>query len=173
VWHAHEVTYAVAGPVGLFGSLAATYRAIHEVLAAALRHLGLDATLADAAARAPGPGAGPCFAAPVGGEVLVGGRKVIGSAQLRDGHRFLQHGSILLADGQDLIGRVSRRPAAAPAAAGLGALLGRDITFAETADAVAAAAERAWPGRWDGEEAPHPAPDDSNPFADPEWTWRR
>ena len=173
VWHEQEVTYAVAGPVTLFGSLRATYHAIHEMLAAALRRLGLDAGLAPAPARTPGPGAGACFATPVGGEVLVAGRKVIGSAQLRDGDRFLQHGSILLADGQDLITRVSRRAAPAPAAAGLGALLGRDITFAGTAEAVATAAECAWPGRWERAEAPCREPDDSNPFADPEWTWRR
>src|SRR5438094_4722705 len=46
VWHEHEVTYAVAAPVAAFGSLRASYRAIHERLAAALRTLGVDAKLA-------------------------------------------------------------------------------------------------------------------------------
>ena len=175
VWHDREVTYAVAGPVTLFGTLRATYHAIHETLAAALRSLGVDARLAASPARTPGPRAGACFAVPVGGEVLVDGQKLVGSAQVRDGTRFLQHGSILLANGQDLIGRVSRLPAldGAPVGTGLGALLGRDITFAEAADALAATARRRWPGAWEHADAPSRGVDDPNPFADPEWTWRR
>lgn len=173
VWHDGELTYAVAGPVSLFGSLPATYRAIHSVLGAALGRLGAEARLAPAPARVPGPGAGACFAAPVGGEVTVEDRKVVGSAQVRDGARFLQHGSILLADGQQVVTRVSRAPGPPVASAGLGALLGRDITFAEAAEAVATAAQAAWPGGWHEAEAPARPADVANPFADPEWTWRR
>ena len=46
VWHEHEVTYAVAAPVATFGGLRRAYHAIHERLAAALRSLGANATLA-------------------------------------------------------------------------------------------------------------------------------
>src|SRR2546427_8581523 len=46
VWHEHEVTYAVAAPVATFGSLRHAYHTIHERIAAALRSLGADATLA-------------------------------------------------------------------------------------------------------------------------------
>src|SRR2546426_5884446 len=54
VWHEHEVTYAVAGPITAFGvdsgrgaaCCAPTYRAIHRRLAAALRTLRVDAPLA-------------------------------------------------------------------------------------------------------------------------------
>jgi hypothetical protein len=46
VWHEHELTYAVAAPVAAFGSPRRAYRAIHERIAAALRGLGADATLA-------------------------------------------------------------------------------------------------------------------------------
>src|SRR5215472_7301021 len=46
VWHEDEVTYAVAAPIAAFGSLATSYRAIHEHLAAALRSLGVPAQLA-------------------------------------------------------------------------------------------------------------------------------
>src|SRR5438309_845449 len=46
VWHEHEVTYAVAAPVAAFGSLRHAYHTIHERIAAALRSLGADATLA-------------------------------------------------------------------------------------------------------------------------------
>src|SRR5947207_704984 len=54
VWHEHEVTFAVVGPITAFGvdsgrgaaCCAPTYRAIHRRLAAALRALGADATVA-------------------------------------------------------------------------------------------------------------------------------
>jgi len=84
VWHEYELTYAVAAPIATFGGLRAAYHAIHTRLAAAIRTLGVTATLA-----ANPPTARPpvrlssCFAVPVGGEVLVGGRKVVGSAQVR------------------------------------------------------------------------------------------
>src|SRR3989454_888690 len=78
VWHEHEVTYAVAAPVAAFGSLRHAYHTIHERIAAALRSLGADATLAPhqspPASRVDQPTS--CFATPVGGEVLVAGRKL-------------------------------------------------------------------------------------------------
>src|SRR6266699_3475813 len=62
VWHEHEVTYAVAAAIAAFGSLRAAYRAIHERLAAALRCLGADASLApDRLAARPPDRPGTCF----------------------------------------------------------------------------------------------------------------
>ena len=46
VWHAEELTYAVAAPSQRFGSLPAAYREIHEMLADALRGLGARVALA-------------------------------------------------------------------------------------------------------------------------------
>lgn len=169
VWHEHEVTYAVAAPVAAFGSLLASYRAIHERLAGALRTLGLDASLAPARASIRidrGPAA--CFAAPVGGEVLVGGRKVVGSAQVRHGAAFLQHGSILLDGGQDLVTAVTRRPRSAVAspATTLSAALGRPVTFAEVTGAIV--------GTWNAPLVPSDSPSVRHfVFADADWTWRR
>ena len=139
VWHEHEVTYAVAAPVAAFGSLKESYVAIHERLAAALRTLGVDATLATGRpAVRPSDGPTSCFAAPVGGEVLVDGKKVVGSAQVRRGSAFLQHGSILLAGSQDPVNAVSRQPSAANGSTTLSAALGRPVGFEEVAEAIAA-----------------------------------
>jgi lipoate-protein ligase A len=176
VWHEHEVTYAVAAPVAAFGgTLAASYRAIHARLATALAALGVPATLAPAA-RVPGVAAGACFANPVGGEVVVAGRKLIGSAQVREGDAFLQHGSILLDGSQERVrvltldqdglgaGKAASRETT------LATVLGRSVSFAEVAEAVV----RAW-----GEDVTAAAaldrPDASltAQFADPDWTWRR
>jgi len=80
---------------------------------------------------------GPCFAAPVGGEVLVAGRKVVGSAQLRAGEAFLQHGSLLLEDDQSLVRDLAGlSPPGVRPEASLGSLLGRRVTFEEAADAI-------------------------------------
>jgi lipoyl(octanoyl) transferase len=165
VWHDAEVTYAVAAPIAAFGTLAESYHAIHARLAAALRGIEVPAELAPSG-RPAGVGDGPCFAAPVGGEVVVGGKKVIGSAQLRQGSAFLQHGSILLDGSQDVIQSVSRQPPAASAATSLTAVLGRPVDFAEVAEAVVSAWGTAFAA------VHYPAPS-STVFSSSAWTWRR
>jgi len=172
VWHEHEVTYAVAAPAEMFGSLQDAYIAIHRMLAGALRRLGADVGLAERPRPAAGPGAGACFAAPAGGEIVSGARKLVGSAQVREGTAFLQHGSILLRDGQELVTAVTRQAAPRPSATALAALLGRPMTFKEVSDVVATAAQSAWTGRWQhiGIE---PDPSDLARFGDDSWTWRR
>ena len=130
VWHEHEVTYAVAAPIARFGGLKDAYCAIHERLAAALRALGAEVSLAD-----PRPigrlseRPADCFATTAGGEILVRGRKLVGSAQVRRGEAFLQHGSILL-DGPETENATTLRQA-----------LGRRVTFDEVTDTILAA----WP----------------------------
>ncbi|HSR42176.1 MAG TPA: hypothetical protein VLL48_08395, partial [Longimicrobiales bacterium] len=97
VLHHREVTYAVAAPVAPFGGLRSAYRAINAALVRGLARLGVPAGLAgsDAAGGGLAPDAGACFRAPAPGEVVVGGRKLVGSAQVRFGGTLLQHGSIL------------------------------------------------------------------------------
>ncbi|MGH7672670.1 MAG: lipoate--protein ligase family protein [Gemmatimonadales bacterium] len=167
VWHEHEITYAVAAPVAAFGSLRDSYRDIHGRLAAALRQLGVAATLAgDRPIVRPSDSPTSCFASPVGGEVLAAGRKVIGSAQVRRGAAFLQHGSILLDGSQAMVNAVSRRPSAISGATTLREVLGRPVRFAEVAQAIA--------GAW-GSTTPQTVrpPDRPTAFLDPAWTWRR
>ena len=171
VWHEHDVTYAVAAPIAAFGGLRQAYRAIHERLAAALRGLGADATLA---LHRPSPPStalhrpASCFATPVGGEVLVRGRKVIGSAQARRGKAFLQHGSILLDGSQEKIRVVSRDPQVGGETT-LAAALGRTVSFEEVVDAVVAA----WDDDVTSTALRRPPPPSSALFLDPAWTWRR
>jgi lipoyl(octanoyl) transferase len=132
VWHEHEVTYAVVAPIELFGSLRKAYCEIHTRLARALHALGVDAVLAPAH-RPIRPSAPPasCFAAPAGGEILVNGRKLVGSAQVRRRDAFLQHGSILLSGSQQHAG-------AAGGETTLAEVLGRPVTFDEVAQAIIA-----------------------------------
>ena len=168
VWHEHEVTYAVVAPIATFGGLRAAYHAIHARLAAALRGLGADATLAADRARPPDRPSS-CFAAPVGGEVLVGERKLVGSAQMRARRAFLQHGSILLDGSQEVITAVSRTPQAATAATTLSAELGRQVEWDEVAEAVLLA----WGDDVTAAAPCRPLPPSAACFSDPAWTWRR
>ncbi len=176
VWHADELTYAVACPAAVFGQLPAAYRAIHETLAAALRALGAAPALAAAPARGAALDAGSCFASPAGGEVMVGERKVIGSAQLRQGDALLQHGSLLLDGNQDVVASVTAGTAPAGREAPLADVLGHAVGFHDAADAVAEAA-REWPGGWTALDDPDrflsAARRHEERFRSADWTWRR
>ncbi len=131
VWHEHEVTYAVAAPIAVFGSLRNAYCEIHTHLAAALRSLGVDAILAPVPAVRPSSRPAACFTVPVGGEILVHGKKLVGSAQVRRGDAFLQHGSILLDGSQAVV-------AGSGGEATLARVLGRPVTFEEVTTAIVA-----------------------------------
>jgi lipoate-protein ligase A len=173
VWHARELTYAVAAPVAWFGTLGESYRSIHQAIAEALDTLGVRATLADDRP-AQGVGAGACFAAPVGGEVMVGDGKLVGSAQLRQGEAFLQHGSLLLEDDQSLVAELTVGPVAARMETTLTRAAGRSISDREISSALATRF-REWRGTWrDFDRDPDPlAGQHAARFRDPAWTWRR
>jgi lipoate-protein ligase A len=182
VWHARELTYALAQPAADV-SLRESYRAIHGMLADAVRRLGAPALLAADPPRVAGVGAGACFAQPVGGEVIVSGRKVVGSAQLRQDGALLQHGSMLLEDDQamvrDLGGEGLQARGQGPGAGGettLRMALGRPVSFEEAAAAVHEAA-RAWEPSLAKVDTPAPilgmAERHAERFRSDDWTWQR
>ena len=165
VWHDRELTYAVAAPIAAFGTLAQAYRIIHERIAMALGSLGVVATVAPAA-RPESIGAGACFASAVGGEVVAGKRKVVGSAQVSSGPAFLQHGSILLDGSQELVRSVTRGPVPGGGETTLSNLAKRAVSFDEVADAIVSS--------WAPPPVRAPAPAvPTGRFAEPDWTWRR
>jgi len=100
--HHLELTYAVVAPLGrgpLPRGLQEAYRMICGALVQAMGALGVKAELTggDVNLQLPGPRSTvPCFEAPAGGEVVVGGRKLIGSAMRAHGSAILQHGAIVL-----------------------------------------------------------------------------
>ncbi len=175
VWHARELTYSVAAPSAWFGSLPETYRIIHATFVAALRGFGVEATLADAGP-AVGLGAGACFATSAGGEVIARGRKLLGSAQLRQGSAFLQHGSLLLEDDQRMVAALTLGEVPTSDAITLVEAAGRPISFDEVA-AVVAAHVGGWAGEWQiGREQLDLgalAAETEARFRDGAWTWRR
>ena len=103
VLHDRELTYSVTMPAALMGGPRAAYHAINAALVDGLNRIGVNAVLAGPDAQSPSPGAAhPCFQAPSAGEVMVGGGKLVGSAQRCEKRTILQHGSILL-DGDQAV----------------------------------------------------------------------
>ncbi len=97
VWHAHEITYALAMPLnGLppdARSVSGAYRWLSDGFSEGLRALGLPVEMAAQGVRTQGPN---CFAASASCDFLVEGKKLIGAAQCRRDDALLQHGSLLL-----------------------------------------------------------------------------
>ncbi len=142
--HNREVTYSVTAPITDGDSLNASYERINALLLDGLAALGVTATVADPTEPPLPPGEIPCFAQPSKGELVSAGRKLVGSAQIREDGALLQHGSILIEDDQSLIGALSVMPPPSDAvpAATLSTAMGRTPEFSEVADALFAAVRR-------------------------------
>ena len=97
VWHAHEITYALAMPLDVLPadarSVSGAYRWLSDGFCLGLRALGVPAQMAAQGVRTQGPN---CFAASASCDFLVEGKKLIGAAQCRRDDALLQHGSLLL-----------------------------------------------------------------------------
>jgi lipoate-protein ligase A len=112
VLHDAELTYAVVSndPEFVGCGIIDTYRRIGEALQRAFTSIGIAAELARAELEeAPLPRGAvqkPCFATPSRYELLVGGRKLAGSAQRRLRNAILQHGSVPLEIDYVKMGRV-------------------------------------------------------------------
>jgi lipoate-protein ligase A len=104
VLHHRELTYSIVSRADnpLFPStVLGTYKVIATGLLAGLRDLGIPAEMVSRGGRhaalvekkAKDPA---CFSSPSWYEIVVNGKKIIGSAQRRLKGAFLQHGSILI-----------------------------------------------------------------------------
>ncbi|HYA85487.1 MAG TPA: lipoate--protein ligase family protein [Nitrospirota bacterium] len=104
VLHRDELTYSVISRTDnpLFPpTVHGTYKVIAEGLLRGLKNLGISAEIVSRSSRhahlvethAKDPA---CFSSPSWYEIVVNGKKIIGSAQRRLSSAFLQHGSILI-----------------------------------------------------------------------------
>ncbi|MGB9893661.1 MAG: lipoate--protein ligase family protein [Candidatus Saccharicenans sp.] len=109
VLHHLEVTYSVASSRSevFTATLEGSYRLISEALIRGLRLMDLPASLASSTPSGYARSHLPCFAYPARNEVEIKGKKVIGSAQKRQGVTFLQHGSIPLIKEFELLAAIS------------------------------------------------------------------
>jgi len=144
VLHDDEITYSVTIRQELLpGGVLETYQRLSQGILQGLRYLGIEGELArlthqsrssgpESAATSPraetaGGSRAACFDSPSWYETLVGGRKIIGSAQTRAAGVILQHGSLLLSFAAEPLAALLRAPSAA-ARARLARHLDRRVT---------------------------------------------
>lgn len=175
VLHDRELTYAVVFPKRGLGRLREAYGRIHLGLVRGLAELGVRAESSNG--RVLPPGAGPCFSAPAPGEVVVEGRKLMGSAQARIGDAVLQHGSLLLAcDQTPLMALASGSGSGQPPAITLTEILGRLPLWSELVDALVSGLSSSLGPMSPGGRGRLVARTETSlqdRYASPGWTWRR
>jgi lipoyl(octanoyl) transferase len=151
IFHAEEWTYSLAAAIddpAWGGSLAQAYERAAALLLRSLVRLGVPAALARGVASGARDLSGAaCFAATARHEIVLGGRKLVGSAQRRTARALLQQGSVLLGTGHERLAdylaledgeRAGVRAALATSAAHAGAVLGPGPPLERWADALMA-----------------------------------
>src|SRR5438132_10802731 len=116
ILHDRELTYSVALPASLLGhdgGVLPSYYPLSLALQDGLSGLGVPATLAPESVGSSGQHGPVCFDRPSAHEILLDGRKLVGSAQMRRGGGLLQHGSILIEPRIDKLLACLQRPAGA------------------------------------------------------------
>jgi lipoate-protein ligase A len=144
ILHVDELTYSVIAPQGeprVAGGIVESYRCLSAALVRGLDRLGIANLVADQRAenrRLEGP---VCFEAPSDYEVTVGGRKLVGSAQMRAQGTVLQHGALpLYGDIARICSLLAAHPDPAQVCARATTVeeaLGRRLTWEGMADALA------------------------------------
>jgi len=123
VLHGLDLTYAVAAPLagGRFaGGILDIYREISRVFLRYFEDLGLGPHAQAYTGRERAQAASPvCFETHSAFEILLRGRKIVGSAQRLLPRAFLQHGSIPLSPQAELLARVFLDADAAAISAGM------------------------------------------------------
>jgi lipoate-protein ligase A len=110
VFHDSDLTYSFVAHERnpLFSSdIMENYGTISRCIARGLEKAGIEAALSEKGRESRlGSLDSFCFSLPLRNELLAGGKKICGSAQLRSRSTFLQHGSILLDFDPEMTARV-------------------------------------------------------------------
>lgn len=108
---------------------------------------------------------------------MLGRRKIVGSAQYRQGGALLQHGSVLLEDDQQMVLAVTKDAVNPEPTAPLAQLPGFPLQGDEVARSIARAAALRWAGHWTPISAPdHLLAEASRHYPhyrSAAWTWLR
>jgi lipoate-protein ligase A len=113
---------------------------------------------------------------------MARGRKIVGSAQFRQGGALLQHGSILLEDNQSFVLGLTRGATITESSQRPQELLKRPdgatpLRCREVAEAIARAAGARWSAEWDRAPDFEPALQSAGAlsprYRSAEWTWSR
>jgi lipoate-protein ligase A len=178
VLHHREVTYAVVVPDRAMGGPRQAYRRIHEGLVHGLALLGVGAVVT-VEGEVPAPDQGPCFRLPAPGEIAVGGRKLVGSAQVRLEGTLLQHGSVILDGDQRILAALrGEEPDPADVPATLRSAGAASTSVGEVSATLYRGCRLAWGGSWSegGYRSRETEVADRlclERYGTDEWTWRR
>lgn len=152
VLHSNELTYSVVLPVPPNASVHSLYRDIHFILLEGLRRLGSEEI--DFEKSQPNfrevyqrdTLSVSCFASSARYEIMARGKKIVGSAQRLFGNTLLQHGSILIGKGHEMLADVSKLSDDTKREAlkkyilnhsiTLDEVLGRNLTFVECSEVL-------------------------------------
>ncbi|MGD8244751.1 MAG: biotin/lipoate A/B protein ligase family protein [Anaerolineae bacterium] len=145
ILHIDELTYSVIAPEEeprVAGGVVASYRRLSAGLVRGLERLGVADIVADQRLENRDHEGPVCFEMPSDYEITVGGRKLVGSAQMRSQGVVLQHGALpLFGD----IARICPLLASHPdservraRAVAVDEVLGRAVPWDEAAEALAA-----------------------------------
>jgi len=135
VLHDKEITYSIASSEAeiFTNSLKNSYQLISQALCLGFSKMGINAQLASRKVFSYLSKSLPCFSYPAQDEIKVNGKKLVGSAQKREGDCFLQHGSIPIESDYEILRRLT--PESTPQfeknMTSLKEILGRDISFSE------------------------------------------
>jgi lipoate-protein ligase A len=145
ILHIDELTYSVVAPQEdprVAEGIVESYRRLSAGLVRGLERLGVTDLVADQRVQDRRPEGPVCFEVPSDYEITIGGRKLVGSAQMRAQGAVLQHGALPLYGD---IARVCPLLSAHPdptrvraRATTVEEALGRSATWDEAADALAA-----------------------------------
>ncbi|MBM4459166.1 MAG: lipoate--protein ligase family protein [Chloroflexi bacterium] len=149
--HTDELTYSIIAPADhplVVGMVMDAYLRLSRGLLGGLARLGITAQAAPGAPRADQEASAACFQAPSAYEIVVDGRKLLGSAQNRRSGFVLQHGSLPLAGDVTRVvdclafesptERDALRSSLAGHATTVEQLLARAVSFAHAAQAMIA-----------------------------------
>jgi lipoate-protein ligase A len=145
ILHVDELTYSVVAPLEeprVDGGIVESYRRLSAGLVRGLERLGIAGLVADRRVGNRHPEGPVCFEVPADYEITVGGRKLVGSAQMRVRRGVLQHGALPLhGDVARICPLLTARPDPARVRARATTVeeaLGRPVTWDDAAGAVAA-----------------------------------
>ncbi len=131
ILHIDELTYSISAPtdeIRFRGTILESYHRMAEALIQAVHSLGLPVQIEENAAPSNTPKGPVCFEVPSAYEIVINGKKIIGSAQARKKEGILQHGTFPLAGDLTRITRVLTFPDEMAREAAAGKLLNRAVT---------------------------------------------
>jgi len=131
-----EITYSLVTVIDnqiLPKGLVLSYIRISEAIVVGLNKIGINSSIARIRRSSRD---NLCFSYPAEYEIVVEGKKIVGSAQKRGKRTLLQQGSIFVCEIEDEVFSVLKQPFERPNAVSVEEVLGREVMFEELCDAL-------------------------------------